>query len=466
MKKGNALNKRIFQLVFPMAFSQFMLALVSASDAVMLGRSDQNAMAAVSLASQVTFVFNLFMTAFVIGENMFVAQYYGKKDFLNISRICSLVLLIGCMAGVLFCAGAVLFPENIMRFFTNDAGLAEMGRDYLKYVGISYILSAIAQVYMTIMKNCGAVNLSTVISSITVILNIFLNAVFIFGLWGFPAMGIKGAAVATVTATAFQAIGSVVYVTVKMKFLKLHLPRPENDITKRFRDKTVPVLLNELVWGGGFTMYSVIMGHLGTDAVAANSIANISKNMVICLCLGLGNAAGIIVGNELGAGHFDKAKEAGRILTKASILCGVLSGLFLLAVSPVIMGAVKLTYEARGYLRGMLFISSYYLAGKSINSMTIGGIFPAGGDSKFGLLCDTATLWCVTIPLGCLCAFGLKLPVLAVYFVLNLDEIVKLPVVYRHYKQYGWVKNLTNGGHGNERNERKNAYRRTLSSGG
>lgn len=465
MKKGNPLYRRIVQLVFPMAFGQFMLALVSASDAVMLGRLNQNAMSAVSLASQVTFVFNLFMTAFVIGENMFVAQYYGKKDFRSISRVCSLVLYIACFAAVLFCAGAVLFPKNIMCFFTNDIGLIEMGCEYLKYVGISYILSAIAQVYLTIMKNCGAVNLSTLISSITVVLNILLNAVFIFGLLGFSAMGIKGAALATVTATALQAIGCAVYVNVKMKCLMFSLQRPEKDLIKRFRDKTVPVLLNELVWGGGFTMYSVIMGHLGTDAVAANSIANISKNMVICLCLGLGNAAGIIVGNELGAGRFEKAKEAGRILTKASIMCGALSGLFLLAVSPAIAGAVRLTAEAREYLSGMLMISSYYLIGKSINSMTIGGIFPAGGDSKFGLLCDTVTLWCVTIPLGCLCAFGLRLPVLAVYFVLNLDEIVKLPVVYGHYKKYRWVNNLTNGGIENERNEGENAYGGALSPG-
>lgn len=446
MKSRNALHRKIVQLVFPIAFGQFMLALVSASDAVMLGRLNQNAMSAVSLASQVTFVFNLFMTAFIIGENMFVAQYYGKKDFINISRVCSLVLCIACFVAVLFCAGAVLFPKGIMYFFTSDRELIAMGSDYLKYVGISYILSAIAQVYLTIMKNCGAVNLSTVISSVTVILNIFLNAVFIFGLLGFPAMGIRGAAVATVTATAIQTIGSVVYVKVKMKSIKLHLSRQERAFTKKFRDKTAPVLLNELIWGGGFTMYSVIMGHLGTDAVAANSIANISKNLVVCLCLGLGNAAGIIVGNELGAGHFEKAKEAGRTLTKASIICGALSGLLLLAISPAIAGVLKLTPEAKEYLRGMLVISSYYLVGKSINSMTIGGIFPAGGDSKFGLLCDTVTLWCVTIPLGCLCAFGLKHSVMVVYFVLNLDEIVKLPVVYRHYKKYRWVNNLTDGG--------------------
>lgn len=133
----------------------------------------------------------------------------------------------------------------------------------------------------------------------------------------------------------------------------------------------------------------------------------------------------------------------GAALAKLSIVGGVLSGLFLLALSPAIAGLVPMTPTARGYLWGMLFMSAYYLAGKSVNSMTIGGIFPAGGDSRFGLRCDAVTLWCVTIPLGCLCAFVFKLPVLAVYFALNLDEIVKLPAVYRHYRKYGRLKNIT-----------------------
>lgn len=441
MKKTDTLKKKMIRLVLPIAFQQFMLALVGASDAVMLGKLSQNSMSAVSLASQVTFVFNLFMTAFVIGENMFTAQYYGKKDYTGISKVFSLVLGISGIVAILFLLGTVFFSGGIMHFLTNEPELIMMGSEYLKFVGVSYLLSAISQVYLTFMKNCDAVNLSTAISSMTVILNIMLNAIFIFGLFGVPAMGIRGAALATVLAMAIQMVWSIVYVAVKMKQLRICLL--DGDLAGKFWGKVAPVLLNELIWGGGFTMYSVIMGHLGTDAVAANSIANISKNLVVCLCLGMGSAGSIIVGNELGADHFEEAKKAGRTLTKVSIACGVLSGLFLLALSPVIVELVSMTPTAKGYLRGMLVICSYYLVGKSVNSLTIGGIFPAGGDSKFGLLCDTVTLWCITIPIGCLCAFVLKIPVLGVYFVLNLDEIVKLPLVYWHYRKYGWVKNIT-----------------------
>lgn len=443
MKDKETLRKKMFRLMLPMAFQQFMLALVGACDAAMLGKLNQDSMAAVSLASQVTFVFNLFMAAFVIGENMFVAQYYGKKDFAGISKVCSLVFRISCITAVIFVAASILFPENIVRFLTNEANLIVLGSEYLRWVGASWFLSAVSQVYLTFMKNCGAVNLSTVISSTTVVLNIVLNAVLIFGLAGFPAMGISGAALATVIATAVQTVWCTVYVTVRRRELEIHIFERDTELEKRFFHKTAPVLLNELAWGGGFTMYSVVMGHLGADAVAANSIANISKNLVVCSCYGLGGAGSIIVGNELGANRFEEAKSAGRTLIGASILCGILTGLVLLAISPLIVRMVDLTPAAGEYLKWMLVMCSYYLAGKSINSMTIGGIFPAGGDSRFGLLCDAVTLWCITVPLGCLCAFVFKLPVLYVYFVLNLDEIVKLPVVFRHYRKYGWVKNIT-----------------------
>ena len=442
-ERKRSLRKEIVRLALPIAFQQFMTALVGACDAIMLGKLSQDAMSAVSLATQVTFVFNLFMFAFMAGENMFVAQYYGKGDYTGISQVFSLVTKIcGCIA-VVFLAGTLFFPEQLMRILTNEETLIVLGSEYLRVIGISYVFSGIAQIFLAIMKNCGAVNMSTLINGVMVILNIALNAVFIFGLSGFPKMGIKGAALATVLATVVQFLWSVGYVLCRIRAVKFSLRSCEKKLFGRFWQKTVPLLINNLAWGIGFSMYSVIMGHLGTDAVAANGIANISKNLVVCFCLGLGNAGSIIVGNRLGADRLQEAKEVGETLTKTAIIAGIVSGLVLIALSPFITKMVDLTPTARGYLQKMLLISSYYIAGKSVNCMTIGGIFAAGGDSKFGMLCDSVTLWCIIVPLGCICAFILKLPVMVVYFVLNLDEIIKLPVVYKHYKKYKWIKNLT-----------------------
>lgn len=442
-ERKRSLRKEIVRLALPIALQQFMTALVGACDAIMLGKLSQDAMSAVSLATQVTFVFNLFMFAFMAGENMFVAQYYGKGDYTGISQVFSLVTKIcGCIA-VVFLAGTLFFPEQLMRILTNEETLIVLGSEYLRVIGISYVFSGIAQIFLAIMKNCGAVNMSTLINGVMVILNIALNAVFFFGLSGFPKMGIKGAALATVLATVVQFLWSVGYVLCRIRAVKFSLRSCEKKLFGRFWQKTVPLLINNLAWGIGFSMYSVIMGHLGTDAVAANGIANISKNLVVCFCLGLGNAGSIIVGNRLGADRLQEAKEVGETLTKTAIIAGIVSGLVLIALSPFITKMVDLTPTARGYLQKMLLISSYYIAGKSVNCMTIGGIFAAGGDSKFGMLCDSVTLWCIIVPLGCICAFILKLPVMVVYFVLNLDEIIKLPVVYKHYKKYKWIKNLT-----------------------
>ena len=442
-ERKQSLRNEIIRLALPMALQQFMTALVGACDAIMLGKLSQNAMSAVSLATQVTFVFNLFMYAFVTGENMFVAQYYGKGDYKGISKIFSLVTKACGVVAVIFLIGTFFFPRQIMAVLTNEEELITLGSEYLRVIGISYLLSSIAQTFLAIMKNCNAVNVSTLINSVMVILNIILNAVFIFGLFGCPEMGIRGAAVATVLATVVQVVWSVGYVLGRIQSVKLNLHRCEREITSHFWQKAIPLLINNLAWGIGFSMYSVVMGHLGTDAVAANGIANISKNLIVCFCLGLGNAGSIIVGNRLGANRLEEAKEAGGLLTRTAIIAGILSGLVLIILSPFITRMVDLTPTACGYLQKMLLICSYYIVGKSVNCMTIGGIFAAGGDSKFGMLCDSITLWCITVPLGCICAFILKLPVMVVYFVLNLDEIIKLPVVYKHYKKYKWIKNLT-----------------------
>lgn len=446
------MRRDLWKLILPITFQQFMLALVSASDALMLGRLNQDALSAVSLASQVTFVLNLFLGALVIGTNMFAAQYWGKGDRESIRTVMAFSLRTAFLTASAFCAGAVFCPGFLMRIFTNDALLIRLGAGYLRTVGISYILSGLSQIYLCILKNCGRAGKSMWISSATVILNIVLNAVLIFGFLGAPALGIEGAALATVIANGAGLLWAVL-ISFRSGGLRPEVSRFSlrlTDLERRFWKYSAPVMANELIWGCGFTMYSVIMGHLGTDAVAANSIANITKNLVVCFCLGLGSAGSIVVGNALGAGNLERARREGAYLCRLSVISGIVTGLFLLLISPVILSFSGISPQAREYLRYMLIVCSYYLVGKSINSMTIGGIFCAGGDSRFGLVCDTITLWCITVPLGMTAAFVCRASVLTVYVLLNLDEVIKLPVVYRHYKKYNWVRNLTEEGKVNE----------------
>ena len=310
MKKQNDFMKKLLTLVFPIAFQQFMLALVSASDAFMLGFLSQDDLSAVSLASQITFVQNLFLAAMTIGLSMFAAQYWGKRDIGAVERIFAYVLKITVAISFLFTLAALCVPEMLMRIFTSETNLIEKGSIYLRTVSLSYLLTGISQIYLCILKNSGKATLSSIISSTTVVLNILFNAVLIYGLFSMPKLGIAGAAIATVIARIIEVIWCLGE-TAKKGRVKLHyiyVLKGDSKLSRDFWKYTTPVLGNEIVWGVGFTMYSVIMGHLGSDAVAANSIANIVKNLVACFGLGLGSGGGIIVGNELGAGKFDTAK--------------------------------------------------------------------------------------------------------------------------------------------------------------
>ncbi len=446
--------QKLLTLVIPIAFQQFMLSLVSASDALMLGMLTQDALSAVSLAGQITFVENLFFAAMAIGLSMLAAQYWGKRDRAAVERIFAYVMKITIVVSFLFFIAGFIIPGVLMRIFTNEQNLIEGGRIYLRTVSLAFLLTGISQVCLCILKNTGRAVKSSVISSVSVVINIILNAIFIFGWSGLPEMGIAGAALATVVAKAIEVAWCVIETAKKNSIkLKLYYMMHDDKVLRHdFWKYSFPVLGNEIVWGVGFTMYSVIMGHPGSDAVAANSIAGIVKNLVSCFCLGLGSGAGIMVGNELGAGRLDKAKEYGGRLCRMSVLCGVASGIVMLVLSPLIFAVTNLSVTSNTYLKWMLVMCSCYMVGKSVNGTTIAGIFCAGGDSGFGFLCDTVTMWCITVPLGFLTAFMLKLPVLAVYFIVNLDEIVKLPAVYRHYKKYKWVKDLTvyNGKEGAE----------------
>lgn len=441
-------RKKLVSLVLPIAFQQFMLAVVSASDAVMLGMLDQDAMSAVSLAGQLQFVFNLFLAAMTIGTSMFAAQYWGKGDKISIEKLAAIVYCITIPVALLFSILTAIVPVPLMKIFTNETVLIEYGAQYLRSVSFSYFFCGVSQIYLCIMKNSGRAFLSSLISSVCVLLNIALNAILIFGLLGLPAMGVVGAALATVIARLMEMIWSLSdgvkkeHIKIRLKYF-LHIGKA---LIKDFWKYTLPVLGNEIVWGVGFTMGIVIIGRLGSNAIAANSIATIVKNLAVCFCLGLGTGGGILVGNELGAGNTEQAKRYGGKLCKISVVSGIITGCVILLIIPFVGLFSNLTPQASEYLKYMLIVCAYYVIGKSINGATIGGIFCAGGDSKFGFICDTITLWVIVVPLSLIAAFVLKLPVMAIYVVINLDEIIKLPAVFRHYKKYKWVKDLTQKG--------------------
>lgn len=445
MNEKKEFYKKLMALVLPIAFQQFMFAAVSASDALMLGFLSQDDLSAVSLAGQVQFVYNLFLIALTTGTTVLAAQYWGKKDSVAVEKVFAIVVRISMLISIAFFFATLFVPELLMKIFTPEDTLVKKGVIYLKMAAPTFLLTGISQIYLAIMKNIGNAFKSTVINATCMLLDVVLNALFIYGLWIFPTMGIAGAAFTTVVSRMVELTWILIDngrkgdVHLHIKYV-LHVHKM---LHKDFWKYTLPVMGSQLVWGGGFSMYTVIMGHLGNDAVAANSIANIVKDLLVCICLGIAAGGGIVVGNELGKGALENAKLYGNRLIKMSLVSGIATGGILLCLSFLIVPLFNLSGQAASYLHIMLIMCSYYVAGKAINVTAVSGIFSSGGDTKFGFICDAITMWGVIIPLGFIGAFWLKLPVLVVYFILNSEEIVKLPMVLRHYKKYLWVKDLT-----------------------
>lgn len=412
----------------------------------MLGRLDQNVLAAVSLATQVQFVLNLFFTALIAGTTILSAQYWGKGDHISVEKVLGTALQLSCLVSLIFFLAAQICPLFLMHIFTADEKLAVIGGEYLRIVSLSYLLIAVPQIYLCIMKNSGRVLKSTVYGFLAVLINIVLNGIFIFGLLGFPRMEAAGAAAATDIAIGAE-LFLVLYenrTTDSVRMKRKYLFAMNQDFLKAFIKYSSLVLADLLVWGLGFTAFSVILGHMGNDAVAANSIANTAKNIISCFCLGLGTGTGIIVGNELGKNHLNTAKKYGNQLLCISSWTGIISGIVLIFSIPLFMAlASSLNRLSMGYLKWMLLICGFYMIGKSINVTLIDGVFCAGGDTRFGLWCDIAAMWLIVIPIGAFAAFVLKWKVSVVYLLLSMDEFLKLPAVLRHYKKYRWVKNLT-----------------------
>ena len=442
-----AFRTQMYKLLIPLVVQNLLNAAVSSSDVIMLNYVGQSSISAVSLAANYAQVLGSVFYGLGTGATLLCAQYYGKKDFRAIGAVQGIALRFSMAISVLFALAAFTVPQLLMRLFTDDAELISIGAGYLRIMGITYLCWGIIEVYMAVLRSIGRVTVCLVLNIMTFFLNIILNAVFIFGLFGAPKLGTVGVAIATAASRVVELVGSFV-VSVLSKDVKLDLSEMlhrNKVLTGDFVRLALPALGNDVSWGVAFSMYSVILGHLGNDAVAANSIVVVIRNLTTTFCFAVAGAGGILLGNVMGTGDLDKAKKYASEVMKMTVLAGAAGGVILIASMPLVLrfASASLSDTAMGYLRVMLWINSYYIMGAAVNTSLIAGVFRAGGDTRFGLICDSIDMWCYAVPLGFLAAFVLKLPVLWVYFLLCTDEFVKWPWVIRHYRSGAWAKNIT-----------------------
>ena len=454
LQLGSRAEKRAFyknaiKITAPIALQNFMDAAVSSADVIMLSFVSQSALAASSLAGQVAFVLNMLLFGIGSGASILSAQYWGKGDTKAIERVLGLSLKLTLVITALFTAAAAAFPGAIMRIFTEDTALISEGILYLRAVSASYLLGGFCSVYLSVMRSIERVKMSAAVHCSAVIMNVLLNACFIFGLGPFPKLGIIGVALATsITRAAEAAVclcDSQMCKTVKLR-VKYLIARG-GQLMKDFIRFAVPAAANDVVWGLAFSIYSVILGHLSSDIVAANSVATVVRNLGTVVCFGCSSSAAIVLGKALGDNRLAEAKAYAGRFVKLAVVTALIGGIVILCARPLVMMymeiAVEVTPLVREELSIMLYINSYYIMDASLNTMLICGIFRSGGDVKFGMFCDAIAMWAYAVPVGLLCAFVLKLPEMWVYFILCLDEFVKLPAVFMHYRKGTWLKNIT-----------------------
>lgn len=445
MAKDNSFYSKIFRLVLPIVIQNLLSAAVSSADVIMLNYVGQASISAVSLASQYANVLFMVFYGLGTGATMLCAQYYGKGDMQAIQAIEGIAMRFSLAISLVFAGAAMFVPEGMMHIFTTDRELIAIGTSYLRFMSVSYLCWGITEVYLAVLRSVGRVVISTAMNVLAFSLNILLNAVFIFGLFGAPKLGAMGVALATSTSRFIELLACFVvsYLSKDIKLDFRYLLVKNKMLFSDFVRLSLPALGNDIAWSVAFSMYSVIIGHLGTDAVAANSFVIVVRNFGTILCFGMASAGGILLGNIIGENKLEEAREGAKKLMKLTVVTGAIGGLIILASMPLVLSYASLSEQAMHYLKYMLLINTYYVMGAAVNTTLIAGVFRAGGDSRFGFICDTIDMWCYAVPLGFIAAFALRLPVMWVYFLLCTDEFVKWPWVLKHYKSGKWLNNIT-----------------------
>ena len=435
----------MFKLAIPIIIQNLLSAAVNSSDVIMLNYVGQSAISAVSLAANYSNILFMVYYGLGTGASLLCAQYFGKKNMQAIHAVEGIALRFSLAISALVALAAFTIPQRMLLLFTSDQELIAIGSSYIRIMGITYLCWGVTEIYLAILRSIGRVTISMALNMLAFGLNILLNAVFIFGLFGAPKLGVTGVAIATASSRLIQLIACVI-VSLLSKDVKL------NPIYMFIRSKTLlndfihlslPALGNDLSWSVAFSMYSVILGHLGTEAVAANSLVTVVRNVGSVFCFAIASAGTILLGRVMGQGELEKSKSYASGMLKMTVVAGAVGGVIVLAVTPFVLRFASLNDTAMHYLKYMLLINSYYIMGSAVNTALIAGVFRAGGDTKFGLICDTIDMWVYAVPLGFFAAFVLKLPVLWVYFLLCTDEFVKWPWVIHHYRKGEWAKNIT-----------------------
>ena len=435
----------LLKIGLPIMIQQLLFAAFGMLDTLMMGQIGETSIAAVALANQITFVWNLTSFGIVNAASIFAAQYWGVKDKEGIHRITKLTLILSLLNGIVFFSVATFFPETALRFYTEDAEVIRLGAQYLRIIGATYIASGIYFTYVTIMRSMRQVKLPTIISVVGLGLNMFLNYVFIFGKFGAPELGVRGAGLGTLIVRILQLIVLMVVIYAQ----KIPAAAP----LKRFKEITLPfighyfktaapVLVNELLWSLAITTINSIYAHISTEAAAAVNISATIEQIIFVIGIAMANSAATLVGNEIGAGNNEKAKLFGKRSLVVSLSLTIVFGLCIYALSPWIVSFYQISDHTRFLALRVIRTMSLMMWNRAMMVMWVVGILRPGGDTRFTFFVDGVIVWIVGVTAAYLGANVLELPVYWVYLMVTSEELIKNVLCLFRFRSGKWINNL------------------------
>ncbi|BCZ47419.1 MATE family efflux transporter [Clostridium gelidum] len=437
--------KKAIAITIPIALQALLNTSLNLVDTVMIGSLGQTSIAAVGLANKVFFVFTLLLFGIISGSSILTAQYFGKNDIKNIRRVLGIALIIGLIGAVIFVIPSLICPEIVMSIFTPSENTIKIGASYLAIAAISYPLTAVTNVYIGTLRGVNQVKAPVFITIICIFIKVILNYSLIFGHFGMPALGVRGEAIATLIVRTLECICilSLVYfekgpaaakikelVSFNVKFVKLYL-------------KTVtPVITNEFMWGLGVTMYSLVYGRMGDEAVAAITITQTAEQIITAVFQGTSAATAVILGNELGANKLEDAKTHAKYFIILNFIFSLIMALICFGIRNPLITLFNVTGIVATNISTCLIVFILYLPFKTFNWVNIVGILRSGGDTKAALILDITGVWCVGIPLAYLGGIVFGLPIYFVYAMVSLEEVYKFFLGFMRYKKKIWLRNL------------------------
>jgi putative MATE family efflux protein len=440
--------KSLFTIAVPIMLQNLINSFVNMLDTVMIGRLGTVEIAAVGLGNQIFFLYNLTLFGICSGGAIFTAQFWGKRDIAGIRKNLGFCIFLSMIVAVLFTLVSNLIPAHIIAIYSRDPAVIEAGAVYLQAVSLAFIPFAVSHAFILTLRAIEKVRLSMITTIIALSINLVLNYCFIFGIGPIPAMGVRGAALATVAARAAEMLILLIVSYARRYPLAGNfrdLSAFNTGYVQRFLHIALPVIINEIIWSTGITIQNIIFARTHTDAIAAFNITNTVSQLTWVVFIGLGNGVGVLIGKKIGEGRNDTARGyASRIIRFAPLLSlGAVCILIPLSrILPLIFN-VNAAVIANAGLMFIVLSCSYPF--RAFNMAMVIGICRAGGDTVFCIIYDIIFMWTVALPLAALASFLFQAPVWLIYACLLLEEPLKMFLGLWRYRTGKWLHNVTEG---------------------